>query len=243
MQIVAIIPARGGSKRIPRKNVRDFLGKPLINYSIEKAINSKIFSDVFVSTDDDEIAQISIDAGAKVPFIRKLELADDKTVTIDVISDFVEQMKMDEEDIVCCIYATAPLLKVESLHQGLQLFLEAPSSDYSCAVTKFNYPIERALKKSDDGLFNMIFQENLQIRSQEFSESFHDAGQFYFARATTWLKRKPMLNNTNGIVLPSWNVQDIDTEEDWKRCEILYELNMRLNEENQLFENESKNYS
>jgi N-acylneuraminate cytidylyltransferase len=228
---IAIIPARGGSKRIKRKNIKDFHGKPLISYSISVAIRSMIFDEVFVSTDDLEIADIAKEFGASIPFIRSEELSGDKVVTREVIADFAKREKLNSEDIVCCIYATAPLLEEQYLKVGLDGLSTAPIPDYVCAVARYSYPIQRALRINKDGLMEMIEFGNLEKFSQDFSECFHDAGQFYFALAKTWIEKKPMLMNTRGIVLPNWKVQDIDTLEDWDKAEILYEINLRLKNE------------
>lgn len=220
----AIIPARGGSKRIPRKNIRNFHDKPLISYSIAAAIESGVFRDIYVSTDDLEIARIAEKCGAKVPFIRSNDLSTDTAMTVPVIADAISRLEIANNDIVCCIYPTAPLLESSVLIKGLNEFRAKPFISYACAVTDYPYPIQRALFSDESGVLNMENPQHLITRSQDLPEAFHDAGQFYFAFAQTWLAGTPMLMNTLGIKLARWKVQDLDTFDDWERLEILYEL-------------------
>ena len=205
---VAIIPARGGSKRITKKNIKLFLGKPIIAYSIENAINSLIFDKVIVSTDDDEIARIAIEYGAEVPFMRPLELSDDFSGTHEVIGHAVKSLENNGDEIryVCCLYATAPLLKMNYLIKGYDL-------------------IFRSFEKLENGSLKMFFPEHYSSRSQDLSEAFHDAGQFYWANAKVW-KDKPngFGENSTIVELPNYLVQDIDTMEDWVRAENLFKL-------------------
>ena len=223
MKSVAIIPARGGSKRIPRKNIRMFRGQPLIGYSINALVKSGLFDEIFVSTEDDEIAEIAKALGASVPFRRPLELAGDRVLTVPVIADFVRKLGLSDDTVVCCMYATAPLVQIQDLHLAHKELSKEPKANYVCAVSKYGYPIQRALRKTGD-FYEMVNQACLEKFSQELEERFHDAGQFYFALAQTWKNEITMLQNTRGIELPSWRVQDIDTPEDWERAEILYDV-------------------
>lgn len=220
---VAIIPARGGSKRIPRKNIRMFRGQPLIGYSINALVKSGLFDEIFVSTEDDEIAEVAKALGASVPFKRPLELAGDRVLTVPVIADFVRKLGLSDDTVVCCMYATAPLVQIQDLHMAHKELSKEPEANYVCAVSKYSYPIQRALRKTED-FYEMVDQSCLEKFSQELEERFHDAGQFYFALARTWKNESTMLQNTRGIELPSWRVQDIDTSEDWERAEILYDV-------------------
>lgn len=220
----AVIPARGGSKRIPRKNIRDFFGQPLISYSIQAAQKAGIFKEIFVSTDDFEIKEIAEQFGATVPFLRLGELATDTALTAPVIADLVSRLSLSRDAVVCCIYPTAPLIEAEKLRSGFELFVKSPGVDYVCAVTDYAYPIQRALFRDKSGLLNMHSVKYLNMRSQELEVAYHDAGQFYFALAETWLDGKPMLLNTLGIYLDRWKVQDLDTLEDWSRLSALYKL-------------------
>jgi pseudaminic acid cytidylyltransferase len=220
---LAVIPARGGSKRIPRKNIKSFCGKPMIAWSIEAVLQSGCFDRIVVSTDDAEIAEVARNHGADVPFIRPPELSDDHTGTIPVIAHAVEWMNRNSTtvDLACCIYATAPFLKAEDLQQGLNLQKQS-GADYVLAVTSFAFPIQRAIRISTDSRVEMFNPDNFNTRSQDLEEAFHDAGQFYWGQAKAWLEKKPVFSsNSVPIVLPRYRVQDIDTIEDWERAEWL----------------------
>lgn len=221
---VAIIPARGGSKRIPRKNIKNFLGKPMIAYSIEAAIEAKIFDKVIVSTDDREIAKISERFGAEIPFIRPAEISDDYTGTHEVIGHAVTEMINDGCNIsyACAIYPTAPLIQIKDIINGFEM-IQSGKWDSVFAATTFNYPIFRSFKKMEAGGLEMFFPEFYKSRSQDLPTALHDAGQFYWARPSIWMKEPQGFNlRSNVIVLPSWRVVDIDDLEDWKRAEIAY---------------------
>lgn len=226
MNNLCIIPARGGSKRIPRKNIKDFLGKPIIAYSIEVAIKSKLFDEVMVSTDDEEIAQIAIKYGAKVPFMRSKINADDYASTVDVINEVINTYKKIGRvyDYACCIYPTAPLVNQKYLINCYNLLIKK-SFDTIFPVSKFSYTIFRALQINENGKLSMIWSENLTKRSQDLPDSYHDAGQFYWFNTQRILETNKLLTNNSGtLVLSELEVQDIDNETDWKLAEIKYQL-------------------
>ncbi|WFE74179.1 pseudaminic acid cytidylyltransferase [Roseinatronobacter sp. S2] len=216
---VCIIPARGGSKRIPRKNIRNFCGKPMIAWSIQAAQDSGCFDQIIVSTDDDDIAQVAEDHGAQAPFRRTSELADDHTPTIPVIADAIRQLKLDAQTSVCCLYATSPFVLPEYLSDGCRL-LEETQARFVMSVTTFAFPIQRALRRKESGVVEMFHPENMNVRSQDLEEAWHDAGQFYWATAATWKGNKGIFEcGAYGLKLPRHRVQDIDTNEDWVHAE------------------------
>ena len=220
---IAVIPARGGSKRIPRKNIREFCGQPMIARSIHAAINSKCFEKVIVSTDDKEIAEVAENLGAEVPFMRPKSLSDDRTGTVPVIKHALEWALAEGLSVerACCIYATAPFISTEDILCGLSL-LENQSRDYAFSVTRFSFPIQRAIKLNGDGHVEMFNPEMFHVRSQDLEEGWHDAGQFYWGMVDAWLNEKVIFENAVGIKLPRYRVQDIDTEEDWVRAEAMF---------------------
>ena len=223
---VAIIPARGGSKRIPRKNIRDFRGQPLIAYSIRAAIKSELFDEVIVSTDDDEIAAIAREYGATTPFVRPADISDDHATTEDVIVHalewYVEQSLTVNE--ICCIYATAPFIQVSDICKAHQLLMSS-EKQFVFPVTSFPFPIQRAVKLGQDACVSMFSPEHMQTRSQDLEEAYHDVGQFYWGKSEAFLQRKPLFSNAAvGLPIPRYRVQDIDTLEDWKRAEMLYQV-------------------
>lgn len=221
---LAIIPARGGSKRIPRKNIKDFCGKPMIAWSIEAALKSGCFDKIVVSTDDIEIADIAREYGADVPFLRPKSLADDHTGTLPVIRQAIKACQ--ERGIparqVCCIYATAPFIRPEDLSEGLSL-LDRSGAAYAFSVTTFAFPILRAIRLREDGRVGMFWPEYLTTRSQDLEEAYHDAGQFYWGQVEAWLREIPLFTEASvPVLLPRHRVQDIDTPEDWIRAEWLF---------------------
>jgi N-acylneuraminate cytidylyltransferase len=222
---IAIIPARGGSKRIPRKNIKSFLGKPIIAYTIETAIKSGLFDEVMVSTDDIEIAEIAIKYGAKVPFIRSLESANDFATTFDVINEVVKKYELEFKkfDFICCIYACAPFVSVEKLRFAFNLLLDQ-KFDSVFPIMPFGFPIQRALKLKNNKV--SFFQHKFSTtRSQDLEKSYHDAGQFYWMKTSVCIEKKQILTNNSGsIVLTELEGQDIDNEIDWKLAELKYEL-------------------
>ena len=221
---LCVIPARGGSKRIPRKNIKEFCGKPMIVWAIEAAIKSKCFDRIIVSTEDTEVASIAEMYGAEIPFMRPVELADDYAGTTAVIAHAIEWQKQNGEtgDEVCCLYATAPFVEATDLQKGLDL-LQLSGADYAFPVTSYAFPIQRAIRITENQRVEMLQAEHFNTRSQDLEEVWHDAGQFYWGKASAWLDNKPIFSeNTAAMVLPRYRVQDIDTEEDWLRAELLF---------------------
>lgn len=221
---VAIIPARGGSKRIPRKNIRLFHGKPIIAYSIEAALASACFDKVIVSTDDEAIAEIARQYGAEVPFIRPQHIADDHATTLDVIQHAIDWCEQQSWNLsyVCCLYATAPFIQLSDLQMGLA-WVQQPGVEYVFSATSFPFPIQRAIKLSNSGEVSMFFPEFEQRRSQDLEEAYHDAGQFYWGRAEAFKQRLAIFApHSRVVMLPRIQVQDIDTHEDWECAEALY---------------------
>lgn len=220
---IAIIPARGGSKRIPRKNIKTFNGKPMIAWSIEAAKSSGLFERIIVSTDDAEIAEVSKQWGAEVPFTRPAELSNDFAATTEVIAH-AAQWTVDQGldlESVCCIYATAPFVQVEDIKRGCEA-LDSGDWDYAFTVTDFAAPIFRSFKQTEQGGLEMFFPEHFGARSQDLPVALHDAGQFYWGRPEAWIQGKRIFDNrSKPILIPRWRVQDIDTLEDWDRAEIL----------------------
>lgn len=223
---IAIIPARGGSKRIPRKNIKMFHGKPMIAYSIDAALQSGCFDKVIVSTDDQEIADVAMAFGAEVPFIRPAEISDDHATTMDVMQHAIQWCEEQGWDVqyVCCLYATAPFVTGTSLLQGLNT-LQDEACEFVFSATTFPFPIQRAIKLTADGEVKMFAPENEQVRSQDLEEAYHDAGQFYWGKKTAFLKRKAIFApHSRVVLLPRSRVQDIDTPEDWDLAQALYSV-------------------
>lgn len=222
---LCIIPARGGSKRIPRKNIRSFKGKPIIAYSIEAALKSGLFEEVMVSTDDAEIAEIAEKYGADIPFLRSEKNADDFATTVDVLLEVLERYKElgAEFDKVCCVYPTAPFVTEAKLKQAFEK-LSSENLDAVFPVVQFSYPITRALKMQGNKL-KFFFPEFENSRSQDLEKAYHDAGQFYFINSRTLINTNAIITeNTGGITISEMEAQDIDTETDWKLAELKYEL-------------------
>ena len=221
---LCVIPARGGSKRILRKNIKLFCGKPMIAWSIEAALESGCFDQILVSTDDAEIAEVAGQYGAQVPFMRPTELSDDHTGPTAVIAHAINWLaalgQIPEQ--VCCLYATAPFICADDLRKGLFILTET-ACDYAFSVTSFAFPIQRAIRITEAGRAEMFNPENFNTRSQDLEDAFHDAGQFYWGRAQAWLQNKVIFGSTSApIKLPRYRVQDIDTLEDWVHAEWLF---------------------
>lgn len=223
---IAVIPARGGSKRIPRKNIKDFCGKPMIAWSIETAINSACFDKIIVSTDDKEIAEIAEKYGAEIPFIRPNELADDYIGTDSVVCHAIKWLKNNNisPSVVCCIYATAPFIQEIDLQKAYLKLIEN-DCNYVFSVTSYAFPIQRAIKVSTDNHAEMFYPKYENTRSQDLEESYHDAGQFYWGTTIAWLTQKSVFDlGSMAYILPRYRVQDIDTPEDWKRAELMFNI-------------------
>ncbi|WP_440959334.1 pseudaminic acid cytidylyltransferase [Oceanicaulis sp. LC35] len=227
---IAVIPARGGSKRIPRKNVRPFHGQPMISWPIAAALETGVFDHVVVSTDDPEIAEVAKSAGASAPFLRPPELADDFTGVIPVIKHAMTAMAEitgESPDLVCAIYATAPFLSASDIKRGHDALVAAPAQDYAISVTPFAFPVQRALRQvqseTGPGLAPM-YPEFIRSRSQDLEEAFHDAAQFFWCRPKALLEEAPVFSPRSiPITIAPERVQDIDTEYDWRRAELMFQ--------------------
>ena len=226
MRRICIIPARGGSKRIPKKNIKLFLGKPIIAYSIEAALNSGLYDKVIVSTDDEEIKKIAESYNAEVPFLRSEKNSNDFATTVDVLLEVLEKLiELNlRYDVATCIYPTAPFTTPKLLKDSISI-LENKKCDCVFPIVKYSYPIQRALQLNHEAKIEMINQKNTFTRSQDLQDSYHDAGQFYsFYCKTAIDKQNLMTDNTYGIEVDELKVQDIDNETDWKLAELKYEL-------------------
>lgn len=221
---IALIPARGGSKRIPRKNIRNFCGVPMIARSIRVALASGLFEHVVVSTDDQEIADIALQYGASIPFIRPAHLADDHATTLDVMAHAVEAC--ESLGLVaqryCCLYATAPFVTAADLRHGQEL-MEQPGVAYAFSATRFTFPVQRAIRVAASGTVEPAWPELIQSRSQDLEPLFHDAGQFYWGLTTAFAAKAPFFaEHSRAVILPPYQVQDIDDEDDWQRAELMH---------------------
>ena len=223
---LALIPARGGSKRIPRKNIRPFRGRPMIAWSIDAARAAGCFDRIIVSTDDMEIAAVARAHGAEVPFLRPPHLSDDHATTQAVVMHVIQWCHQQglAPQAVCCLYATAPFVQPEDLSAAERLLEEAPIGSFVFSATSFPYPIQRAVRIDHEGRSTMFQPENINTRSQDLEEAFHDAGQFYWARPEAWVSASNPLDDGMPLIVPRWRVQDIDTTEDWSRAELLHQL-------------------
>jgi pseudaminic acid cytidylyltransferase len=221
---ICIIPARGGSKRIQRKNIKNFNGKPIISYSIKAALESKCFEQVIVSTDDNEITEIAKKYGAEVPFVRPSKLSDDYADTISVIKHAIEWIEKNGKSIenVCCLYATAPFIQPQVITKSFQQ-LEESNAAYCFSVTNFTSPVQRSIRINDNDRIEMVYPELFSKRSQDLEEIYHDAGQFYWGKSEAF-KSETLLFSEFAIpyILPRYLVQDIDTKDDWIRAEAMY---------------------
>lgn len=226
---LAVIPARGGSKRIPRKNIKLFGGRPMMAWSIQAAQDSGCFDRIIVSTDDEEIAEVARAHGAETPFMRPSDLSDDHTGTIPVIAHATQwqQLQGPAPTEVCCIYATAPFLQAEDVRRGLQLLQETGAA-YAFSVTSFAFPIQRAIRITPDQRVEMFYPEHFHTRSQDLEEAWHDAGQFYWGKASAWVNQLPLFSHhAVPVVLPRRRVQDIDTPEDWEQAEWMFKVHQQ----------------
>lgn len=221
---LAILPARGGSKRIPRKNIRSFCGRPMIAWPLAAASKSGLFDRIIVSTDDAEIAEIAPDLGAEVPFLRAASLADDHTGTIEVVAHATRWALETgwPVETVCCIYPTAPMIAVDDLAEGWRL-LESSGWDFVFTATDYPSSVFRAFRQTDGGGVEMFFPEHFTTRSQDLPRALHDAAQFYWGRPEAWLRAETLFGpRSRPLVVPRWRVQDIDTPDDWHRAEAMF---------------------
>lgn len=220
---LAVIPARGGSKRIPRKNIKDFHGLPMIAYAIRAALDSQIFDRVLVSSDDADIIDLARGYGAETPFIRPAELACDHTPTVPVIAHAIQDCEKNgwRANEVCCIYPAVPFISTEDIVQAYNILCEG-RSHYVFPVAHFPSPIQRALRRTEDGYVQPFQAEYTEVRTQDLESGFFDAGQFYWGKAEAWLKGQNIHLHGRTIVIPEWRVVDIDTQADWERAELLY---------------------
>ena len=223
-----IIPARGGSKRIPRKNIKLFMGKPIIAWSIEAAIKSKCFKNIIISTDDEEIGEVARSYGAEMPFKRPSKLSDDYTGTKAVMKHAINTLTeigiSRDNDSFCCLYATAPFIDAKDLIRAMNM---AADVDKKCMIytgTEYAFPIQRSVTIDKDGYTKAIFPEKIEKRSQDLPTAYHDAGQFYWGVSEVWKNNTSIIENGRMMVLPKWRVQDIDNVEDWKRAELMYRI-------------------
>lgn len=222
---IAIIPARGGSKRIPRKNIRLFHGQPMIAYSISAALDSGLFDRVVVSTDDAEIAAVARDHGAETPFVRPAEFSGDFSTTVEVIRHAILALREqgNTAEFVCCIYATAPFVQPQYLRQGYEQLTAHPDAAYAFSVTSFPFPVQRGIRLNAGGRIEAMYPEFRNTRSQDLEEVYHDAGQFYWGRCEAWVSGEVIFSPASlPVILPRHLVQDIDTPEDWIRAELMH---------------------
>jgi len=225
---IAVIPARGGSKRIPRKNVKEFCGRPMIEWAISVALESKLFDHIIVSTDDKEIGEIARSCGAKTPFIRPNELADDLTPTVPVVAHALK-LCLDiglSADYACCIYPCVPFLSPDDLKVAFEQ-IQKEGANFIYPVSEYVHPIQRAMRQLSTGQMQFINPENELLRTQDFEKVYHDCGQFYWGLTSAWIQQKKMHTDGLGLVLPSWRFVDIDTVDDWNRAEDIYKARMK----------------
>ena len=225
MKSLCIIPARGGSKRIPRKNIKPFMGKPIMAYSIEAALESGIFDEVMVSTDDVEFADVAKKYGASVPFIRSEVTANDYATTVDVLLEVIETYKQREMvfDTICCLYSTAPFVTSERLKEAYSKLSDKVDACFT--MVEYSYPIQRSLRINEVGFVEMKYPEHIKSRTQDLEKIYHDAGQFYFVKTETLIEEKTVwCKHTAPLVLSELEVQDLDTLTDWQLAEMKYEL-------------------
>lgn len=226
IKAICIIPARGGSKRIKHKNIRLFRGRPMIDWSIRAAKSSGCFGQIVVSTDSPLISSVALEAGADVPFVRPSNLSDDYTGTREVVVHAIEELGLLRNDSVhvCCLYATAPFVTSSDILMARNCLIESRSRSTVFAATSFPFPIQRAVRISNDGYSSPFDPDLIGKRSQDLEDFYHDAGQFYWASSTSWCDIGHLFENGRPFLLPRWRVQDIDTEEDWKRAELMHVL-------------------
>lgn len=227
---IAIIPARGGSKRIPGKNIKDFFGQPMIAYAIRAAEESSLFDHIVVSTDCKNIRKIALSFGAQVPFERPSALSDDLTGTAPVVHHAINWLKAEwqlEPDYICCIYPTAPFLLGRDLQEAFESLIAQADKSFSFSVTRYAFPVQRALTFNENNQIKMLFDEHSGTRSQDLGEVFHDAGQFYWGKTQAFLDNHPMFSEYSiPHFLPRSRVMDLDDQEDWIEAELMYEAHL-----------------
>ena len=221
---VAVIPARGGSKRVPRKNVRRIDGRPLVSWAVETCQRAGLFDRIVVSTDDDEIADIAVSAGAEVPFRRSANLSDDTTPLVPVIADALARLRPASGTLCCCVYPTALGLDPADLVAARTLLSGQSDLPYVVGVVPYPHPVQRALVRDSSGALSLVDPEHALTRTQDLEARWHDAGQFVWGRADAWLAGTAVLTHALGYPLPSWRAIDLDTEDDWQRAELLHAL-------------------
>lgn len=221
---LCVIPARGGSKRIPRKNIRDFCGKPMIAYAIQVAQDCNLFDRVVVSTEDEEIATTAKDLGGEVPFVRPAALADDFTGTNEVVAHAIQACERlgGAFDLVCCIYPGTPFLLKQDVQEALQLLNKSPTALYSFPVAEFPSMIQRGLRRKNSGLLEPFYPAYEEVRTQDLEQAFYDAGQFYWGHRSSWLNNPRIHSSGVGLVIPKWRAIDFDTPQDWERAERMF---------------------
>jgi pseudaminic acid cytidylyltransferase len=226
---IGVIPARGGSKRIPRKNIKEFCGRPIIAWSIEKAINSRLFDKVVVSTDDEAIREVALNFGADVPFLRVRELADDMTTTAPVISNAIEECEKNGWDVeyACAIYPCAPFILIADLVESFRQLVDE-KLNFIYPVTAYTHSAQRAVRLNADGKVEFVFPKNELVRTQDLEILYHDAAQFYWGTAHAWKSGMRMHSDGGAFRIPNWRVVDIDNSEDWKRAEVLFKSSLEL---------------
>lgn len=226
MSTIAIITARGGSKRIPRKNIKNFMGKPMLAYAIQACMNSKIFDEIMVSTDDNEIAEIAKKYGANVPFMRSEKTSNDMAMTYDVLEEVLEEYKKEDKifDNLACIYPCVPFLKGETLKEAFKIFT-SKDCDTLVPIVRFSFPIQRAFKLDENNNLQYREPENILKRSQDLEPMFHDVGMFYFSKTADLLKSKKLVGNKAAYIeMDESQIQDIDNDSDWKMAELKYKI-------------------
>ena len=223
MKKIAVIPARGGSKRIPRKNIKSFCGRPMIVWAISKAQESKLFDRIIVSTDDNEIAEVAGKWGAEIPFMRPKELADDLTPTVPVVAHAIKAcIELGcQVDYACCIYPCVPFLQVADLADAFKLAREQ-DADFIYPITEYAHPVQRAMRQLPGGRMQFLSPTYELTRTQDLEKTYHDAGQFYWGKASAWLAHKKMHTDGLGLAIPNWRVVDIDSTDDWRRAELIF---------------------
>jgi len=221
---VAVIPARGGSKRVPRKNIRPLGGQPLLAWAVGTCLESGLFEQVVVSTDDVKIADLATSLGASVPFLRPTDLSDDYTPLAPVIVHTIEKLAQQglQPEAVCCIYPGSPGLRAEDLGGAWKALQASVDASYAVGVVEYPHPVQRALERTQDGLLRMLDPTFMVTRTQDLAPRWHDAGQFVWGRTTAWVEGLPIFENAVGYELPSWRTIDLDTEADWQRAEVIF---------------------